>query len=270
VLDLRRLQVAVNVYNRDNGPALRKHTVTLWSPKEGTRQTMLGGLTGVEAVGLNQAGHVLIRGRSNEAPRPQATHVWQNGVLTPVTGSIVKGQAVFGNAINDSGTVVGCLYNFNRTLSRAAFTPFIWQRGVMENLNTHLARVKPKPFMEPPWSNTPSSHWPPPSPDMDNTGKVVGHPFDQVLVIAGSIVFGSRLEYAPRIRAASWSATRSSTITGVRGASKGVKLPAGTIIDCPVAINDGGSIATSVLYPVDLSGPYPTYRREWIRLNAVP
>lgn len=56
--------------------------------------------------------------------------------------------------------------------------------------------------------------------DMDNTGKVVGHTFDQVLVIAGSIVFGSRLEYWPRIRATSWSATRSSTITGVRGASK--------------------------------------------------
>ena len=56
--------------------------------------------------------------------------------------------------------------------------------------------------------------------DMDNKGKVVGHTYDQVLVFAGNILFGSRLEYWPRIRAASWSATRSSTITGVRGASK--------------------------------------------------
>jgi uncharacterized membrane protein len=88
---------------------------------------------------LNQAGQVLIRGRDFDAPRPIATHVWQNDVLTAVTGSVVKGQEVYGNAINDSGTVVGCLYNYNRTLSRAAFTPFIWQRGVMENLTTHLA-----------------------------------------------------------------------------------------------------------------------------------
>lgn len=57
--------------------------------------------------------------------------------------------------------------------------------------------------------------------DMDNTGRVVGHTYDQVLVVAGSIVFGSpSLEYWPRIRAASWSATRSSTVTGVRGASR--------------------------------------------------
>lgn len=134
-----RQQVAVNVYNRNDDPALRKYTVTLWSPKEGTRQAVLGGLTGVEAAGLNQLGQVLLRGRLGDSPRPQATHVWQNGVLTAVTGNIVNGQSVLGNAINDSGTVVGCLYNFNRTLSRAAFTPFIWQRGVMENLSTHLA-----------------------------------------------------------------------------------------------------------------------------------
>ena len=57
--------------------------------------------------------------------------------------------------------------------------------------------------------------------DMDNTGKVVRHTYDQVLVLAGNYVFGSvNLEYWPRIRAASWSATRSSTVTGVRGASK--------------------------------------------------
>jgi uncharacterized membrane protein len=181
-----RQQVAVSVSsNRANDPALRQRTVTLWSAREGTRQTMLGGLTGVEAVGINQAGQVLIRGRDFDAPRPIATHVWQNDVLTAVTGSVVKGQEVYGNAINDSGTVVGCLYNFNRTLSRAAFTPFIWQRGVMENLSTHLA-------------------------------------------------------------------------------SKGLKLPSGQALGCPYAINNAGTILTS-MYQVSNEK-----NTKWVRINALP
>jgi uncharacterized membrane protein len=181
-----RQQVAVNVSSsRASDLALRKSTVTLWSAREGTRQTALGGLTGVKAVGINQAGQVLIRGIDFVAPRPIATHVWQNDVLTVVTGSVVKGQEVYGNAINDSGTVVGCLYNYNRTLSRAAFTPFIWQRGVMENLTTHLA-------------------------------------------------------------------------------SKGLKLPSGQALGCPYAINNAGTILTS-MYQVSNEK-----NTKWVRINALP
>jgi probable HAF family extracellular repeat protein len=51
---------------------------------------------------------------------------------------------------------------------------------------------------------------------------------------------------------------------------KGVKLPVGAVIDCPLAINDAGSILTLMRYPVASSGPYPTYDLVRIRLNASP
>jgi uncharacterized membrane protein len=120
-----------------------------------------------------------------DAPWPLATHIWQNDVLTPVTGTMVRGQSVLGAAMNDSGTVVGCLYNSNQNLSRAAHTPFIWRNGVMEDLTTYLS-------------------------------------------------------------------------------GKGVKLPTGTALGCPYAINNSGTI---LAYTYRVSNESST---TWVRLNAKP
>jgi uncharacterized membrane protein len=132
-------QVAVaTVYATNPSTGQREGSVTQWA-LGGARRAKLGGLSNVMAEGINNAGQVLMHGIPLEAPWPIATHIWQNDVLTPVTGTMVQDQSVLGAAINDSGTVVGCLYNSNQSLSRAVHTPFIWRNGVMENLGTYLA-----------------------------------------------------------------------------------------------------------------------------------
>lgn len=46
--------------------------------------------------------------------------------------------------------------------------------------------------------------------------------------------------------------------------SKGAKLPSGVVVECPIAINDSGSILTS--YRARASST----TRPWVRINAKP
>jgi hypothetical protein len=46
--------------------------------------------------------------------------------------------------------------------------------------------------------------------------------------------------------------------------SKGAKLPSGVVVECPIAINDSGSILTS--YRARQSST----TRTWVRINAKP
>jgi len=51
--------------------------------------------------------------------------------------------------------------------------------------------------------------------------------------------------------------------------SRGVRLPAGTKLGCPMAINNSGSILT-YYYTPSSSGNAASVARTWIRLNAKP
>jgi len=46
--------------------------------------------------------------------------------------------------------------------------------------------------------------------------------------------------------------------------SKGAKLPQGVVVECPIAINDAGSILTSYRTSATSTG------RTWVRINAKP
>jgi len=140
----------------------------------------------LEPVTINNADQVLLR---NEPDFPQITNkafVWFNGVLTRISDPL--GRDVQATAMNDSGTVVGCVKSpppIGGGISRADNTAFIWQNGVMRDLAQVIA-------------------------------------------------------------------------------AKGVQLPSGTRLGCPVAINQSGSILAFHYKPSAQDNV------TWIRLNAKP
>jgi probable HAF family extracellular repeat protein len=74
--------------------------------------------------------------------------LWQNGVLTDL-GTTPSGSSTisFARAINDSGQIVGDLGQINSSTC-VCYTDtgaFLWQNGVMTNLNTFLPPGNPSP-----------------------------------------------------------------------------------------------------------------------------
>ncbi len=141
------------------------------------------GLTGYLPVAVNQPGQVLLQkatgyvvGRGNFT---QAA-VWFNGSKTDIVSPL--GQPTYGTAINDSGTVIGCVAPLS---SATSDTPFIWRNGLLQNLETYVT-------------------------------------------------------------------------------ARGIKLPTGTKLGCPRAINNAGSILT-FYYKTSSPGTW-----TWVRLNAKP
>ena len=104
--------------------------------------TMLGGpeLEGATALAINASGQVLLNDVTL-ADGVKGRALWFNGVLTPLTPSTPTADTYArATAMNDSGTVVGCIRPFQRyqTDVLQGVKPFIWKNGVMTDLKQWL------------------------------------------------------------------------------------------------------------------------------------
>lgn len=149
----------------------------------GGRSQRLGGdeLKGFIPVIINNAGQVVLQRAVTPSADKTVAALWFNGTKTAI--SSVDGREAYVSAMNDKGVVVGCLVE--KLLYGSTETPFIWQNGVMQNLQTVVS-------------------------------------------------------------------------------SRGVQLPSGMKLGCPMAINNAGSILAHY-YAANAPD-----KRTWVRLNAKP
>lgn len=177
----------MTVQSMSTPPSPDSHYPVIWNGGGAARRMGGNELAGFIPVAINTPGQVLLQKVIPPAGNDKtAAAMWFNGSTTTI--STLDGREVYPSAMNDSGTVVGCLVQ--RLLYGGIESAFIWKNGVMQSL-------------------------------------------DQL------------------------------------ASSKGVRLPAGAKLGCPMAINNSGSILT-YYYTPSSSGNAASVVRTWIRLNAKP